>query len=839
LNLGFGLMPGLKTCTLSTLTMIITKKIAGAAILTLYLTAVGYIDLRAQQTDTQFVFKKGWAIGLNQSVKYPRYARTEFPTDSVVSRLIDDGSMRISKSMDFTSKMWAPIEADEKGVFKSEQFDYGILYLEFESPREQIMIFDGSGHGKVYINGVPREGDHFGFGITKHPVKIKKGVNTFYMTGGRNPEMRASLYTPPSPQLLVTDQVTLPDLVVEESGSKWAGIKIINATDRIVTGMRIESNVNGSEKVITDVAPLERLSSKLVPFRINELEGVSQKEVNVQLTLLSGSGKILSSATLTLKNLPFNAVHDRTFISAIDGSVQYYTVNPGNLRGDEAPALFFSAHGAGVEARNQAAVYTSKDWGHLIAATNRGSFGFAWEDWGRLDALEVLAIGKELFQPDPQKIFLTGHSMGGHASWYLGATYPDLWAAIGPSAGYAELHEWIEHTRKSNTAVQRMFGRAGNPQRTLLLQRNYRHFGVYVNHGDADQVVPVTHARQMKRLLAEFHPDFEYYEYSGGGHWYGNISADWPPLFEFFRNHQQSLPSEVRHLEFHTASPGVSASSNWVTIYQQTHPFQPSHINLQLGVDSSSILGLTENVAVLRLDFEKASVAFPLTIQIDGTRLPVEQEVSEVWMVRTSDGEWKLGAQPTLREKGPHRYGNFKDAFRHEVVFVYGTKGTQEENDWNFYKARYDAETFSYRGNGSIEVVSDRQFSPENYKDRGVIIYGNASTNSAWESLLGDSPVQVSNGEIRVGERIWTGDGWGCYFIRTRPDSDVASVGVVAGSGLRGFKSAHANQYFLAGTAFPDLTAFGADIWEKEYEAVVATGFFGNDWSVEKGEFEW
>lgn len=795
-----------------------------------------------QETDS-LVFKKGWTTtGFGPTVKYPRYARTEFPTDQVISLLMTNSSMvpqEMKRTSENNSISWEPISTDEKGFFNHDQLTSGGLFLEYYSSTKQVMIFDGLGHGKVYINGVPREGDHFGFGTTKHPVMLKKGLNTFYLTGGRNPKMKAALYAPKSPLMLSTDQLTLPDMVIEENGFKWAGIRIINATAKPANGYSIEAIVKGTENIRTAVPTIEKLSARSIPFQIPELQGVSQETVDVQVNLLSASGKLLNSVVLTLNNLPFDKQHDRTFISSIDGSVQYYAVKAGKVPEGTTPALFFSTHGAGVEARGQAGVYTPKDWGHLIAATNRGPFGFAWEDWGRLDALEVLEIGKELFQPNPQRIYLTGHSMGGHASWYLGATYPDYWAAIGPCAGYAELHDWIVHKRKVETAVQQMFQRASNPQRTLLMQRNYLHFGVYINHGDNDQVVPVTHARQMKRILADFHPDFAYYEYPGGGHWYGNISADWPPLFHFLKNHSIPKPAEVRNLEFYTASPGVSSSSNWVTIYQQKHPYQPSHVKLQLGIDSLSVSGGTENVKILKLDFDKAGLSFPLTIQIDENQLSIEREVSELWLVRKDMGGWELGSQPGPEEKGPHRYGNFKDAFRHQMVFVYGTQGSREENDWNFSKARFDAETFSYRGNGSIEIISDKQFSLEKYKDRGVILYGNANNNKAWKSLLSDSPVQVSNGEMKVGDRVWKGDGWACYFIQPRPDSDIASVGVVAGTGLKGFKLAHGNQYFLAGTAFPDLTVFGTGVFENEYEAVVATGFFGNDWSVEKGDFVW
>ncbi|MBD3629244.1 prolyl oligopeptidase family serine peptidase [Cyclobacterium sp.] len=792
----------------------------------------------AQSTSDQIIFKTGWVTTYGVPVKYPRYARSEFPADPVVARLLAGESIPAADKQ-HPEGSWEPITADENGRFKHEYLAAGGLYLEYESPSDQILIFDASGHGKAYINGAPREGDHFGFGITKHPVMIKKGLNTFYLTGGRNPEIKASLYTPESDLMLSADQLTLPDLVIEEKGFKWAGIKLTNATGKPARGYQIESIVNGSEKMISQVPDLEKLTSKLLPFRISELQGQTQKEVDLQVNLLAQSGKVISSLSLTLNNQSFNSQHDRTFISSMDGSVQYYSVSPGKVQEGKAPALFFSTHGAGVEARGQAAVYAPKDWGHLIAPTNRGPFGFAWEDWGRLDALEVLEIGKALFQPDPQKIYLTGHSMGGHASWYLGATYPDHWAAIGPCAGYAELHDWIEHSRKVSTEMERMFQRASNPQRILLLQRNYLHFGVYIHHGDADQVVPVTHARQMKKLLADFHPDFAYHEYPGGGHWFGNISADWPPLFDFLKNHERPKAAEIRQLEFSTASPGVSSSSNWLTIYQQIRPFQPSHVKLQIAEEASSLSGTTENVKVLQLDLKMAAVSFPFSLQIDETQLIVEQPVNDIVLVRNEDRNWAIGSLPGKNEKGPHRNGNFKDAFRNQVVFVYGTRGNKEEDGWNFHKARYDAETFGYRGNGSIEMISDQQFSPEKYQDRNVILYGNADTNSAWDALLGDSPVQVMNGQMTAGERIWRGDGWACLFIRPRPDSAIASVGVVAGTGLRGFKAALGNQYFLAGTAFPDLTVIGAEVFEKEYEAVAGAGFFGNDWSLELGEFVW
>ena len=62
---------------------------------------------------------------------------------------------------------------------------------------------------------------------------------------------------------------------------------------------------------------------------------------------------------------------------------------------------------------NQANSYRSKSWGYIVAPTNRRPFGFDWQSWGRLDALESLADAKLRYGIDPTRVYLTGHSMGG------------------------------------------------------------------------------------------------------------------------------------------------------------------------------------------------------------------------------------------------------------------------------------------------------------------------------------------------------------------------------------------------------------------------------------------
>ena len=89
--------------------------------------------------------------------------------------------------------------------------------------------------------------------------------------------------------------------------------------------------------------------------------------------------------------------------------------------------------------------------------------------------------------------------------------------------------------------VDRLLARATAPSDTLALVRNTSRLGVYVLHGDADDNVPVGQARQMRKVLGEFHPDFAYHEQPGAGHWWGPACVNWPPLFAFLE--ERTLPA--------------------------------------------------------------------------------------------------------------------------------------------------------------------------------------------------------------------------------------------------------------------------------------------------------
>jgi hypothetical protein len=392
-----------------------------------------------------------------------------------------------------------------------------------------------------------------------------------------------------------------------------------------------------------------------------------------------------------------------------------------------------------------------------------------------------------------------------------------------------------------------MLMRPNLPSNTFALAKNCAQQGVYILHGSDDDNVPVSEARQMAAELSKFHKDFIFHEQPGAGHWWdaspeaGVDCVDWPPLFDFFARHVRPEKERVRDIHFMTPCPGISASNNWLTIEAQIEPLKPSAADVHADPAGAKISGKTENISCLSFDVSILEPKSAVSIGLDDQLLesvPWPKDTERIWLSRKS-GKWEAVPKPPASVKGPHRSGLFKDAFKNRVLFVYGTKGTPEEKAWAFSKARYDAETFWYQGNGSVDVLPDTEFDPFREPDRNIVLYGNADMNTAWRPLLKESPVQIRKGEARIGTRTFKGENLACLFIRPRPGSDVASVGVVCGTGLPGARAANTVPYLYAGYNFPDILVFTPELLTKGSAGVEAAGFFGVDWSVVSGEFAW
>jgi poly(3-hydroxybutyrate) depolymerase len=781
----------------------------------------------------------------------------QLPTDPIQVLLANRGSNPLNikagdkvVTSDNQEATWQAVTLNADGglVREGRRSRAGYAYVVVHSTSERMMILNASGTTSAFWNGEPRGSDTYGDGIAHFPVRLRKGDNELVLRLSGRGAMKIRLYAPPSSVFFVEADMTVPHLVIGEPIDTWIGVVAVNATGQVMNGLTVTASGEALQSTETPVAMIPPLTIRKIGCRMVGPAPSSEEGVKVQIQLKGADLGSPATHELVVSARTRAQVLKQTFVSDIDGSVQYYALKQAVplSPNDGPPAIVLSCHGASVQANGQAEAHAQKSWLHVVAPTNRRPYGFDWEDFGRADALEVLEQAQATLRHDPERIYLTGHSMGGHGAWHIGSTYPDQFAAIGPSAGWIsyKLYGRSRETERESTPLDEILQRGSIAGDTLALSANLKQQGVYILHGADDDNVPASQAQLMAQTLDEFHHDWHYHEESGKNHWWSNDLADggaacldWPEMYDLFARHALPPSAAIREIEFVTANPGVSSTCHWLSIDAQTHHHKLSRAKILAYSNQRRFTGTTENVRVLRLETTHLRSDGPIQVQLDGQLLndiarPKDNE--PLWLSKMND-QWSVIAQPSATFKGAHRYGAMKSELKHRFLFVYGTAGSDETDQWVFAKARLDYETFWYRGNASVEFMPDTHFDVAATKDRTVVLYGNADNNSAWNSLLADSPIQVRDGLVTAGKQEFKGADLGAMFIRPRPNSDVASVIAISSTGDVGMRTSHPISLFVPFVRYPDLLVFQAA--ENSGQPIVhLAGYFGYDWSLNDAE---
>lgn len=752
-------------------------------------------------------------------------------------------------------RTWEVLEAGDDGWLRGRALRGGWAHGTLEVPSAGSWRLSLNGPSMALVDGEPRYGDVYQLGITAVPLHLEAGPLELWLRGGRG-AARVALEPAPAPVYFEALDPTLPDVVREEvGGTALLNLAVIvsNATPGWVRGWRVRTSAPGQPPTDGRLPDLGPESLRKVGLRVAVFARPEGETLPVTLELFDPEGTLVHSHRVELAVRGLHERHRRTFVSKIDRSVQYYAVTPPPAPAEEPAGLVLSLHGASVEASSQAAAYAPKEDLFVVAPTNRRPYGFDWEDQGRRDAIEVLEHARRHYGTDPARTYLTGHSMGGHGTWQLGVHFPGRFAVVAPSAGwrdfwsYGGAAEWPEED-----PLARLLLRSTNASRTLWLEQNLLHAGVYVLHGDADDNVPVGQARTMRERLAAFHPDFAYFEQPGAGHWWGNPCVDWPPLFDFIEHHRLPSPEDVLEVEFRTISPTINDRCHWLRVLAQERWRETSRARARIAPAERRVEIDTENVTVLALDLRPFVAAErdggpllasgePLTLVEGESTLEVPWPEGGLLHLARHPGASFAPAPP--RDpwyKGAHRAGPFKEAFDGEMVLVFGTAGTPEEQAWSYARARLDHETWRYRGNGQVDLVPDTEFVTWPVRERNVILYGNQDTNLAFPAVLGDQGAfHLGRGRLSIGD-VYTAEGDDLALLACYPrrDTDTALVAVVGGTGLPGLRLTEALPYFVSGVGYPDWTVLGTEFLDQGLAGVRATGWFRDDWSPLEGA-EW
>ncbi|NLE34306.1 MAG: prolyl oligopeptidase family serine peptidase [Bacteroidales bacterium] len=438
---------------------------------------------------------------------------------------------------------------------------------------------------------------------------------------------------------------------------------------------------------------------------------------------------------------------DLSFFSAVDDTDQPYAVYiPENFDESKAYPLVVFLHGAWSNHRlgmrrlfgvgnsqgydfikpgnipYETDVEASRYWppfrpvGYIAAAPlARGTAGY--QGVPEQDVYDMIDDLKSRFLIDEDRLYLTGLSMGGGGTLWLGLTRPDIWAAIAPVC-------------------------PAPPDGSAELAGNACNLPVHLFIGDKDFLYGT--AIEWKAKLEATAQRLDYVEYPGVGH----NSWEWAYkdgfIFDWFSQFRRDLfPEKVSF----TTKWFRYNKAYWVT-FDDLVPGEMATIdakftgNNRIEVQTSGLGAFTLNLA----GHPMFDVAKKVSLIVDGQSFSV-RSADAVSFTRTKGSWTNRKFTPGLTAKQPGGEGPISAAVDGSHIYVYGTGGDPSPEELAARRAQAAAAADWMGRGGRImvfpRVISDQQVRQSDYVTSNLVLFGTRETNAIIEKFADRLPLHL------------------------------------------------------------------------------------------------
>jgi poly(3-hydroxybutyrate) depolymerase len=413
-----------------------------------------------------------------------------------------------------------------------------------------------------------------------------------------------------------------------------------------------------------------------------------------------------------------------TIFSEVDDTDQPYAIYlPRDFSAKKKYPLVISLHGAGSNHRlnlrrvfgrsNQGeendveATRTFPAWDDVdfIVASPlaRGTMGY--QGVAEKDVYDVLADVKSRFPIDDDRVYLTGLSMGGGGTLWLGLSRPDIWAAIAPVC-------------------------PAPPSDTGDLAINALNIPIHFFQGGDDPVVKPEGTREWVRKLKEFGTAVEYTEYPGVQHNSWEAAYRDGAIFKWFGKFRRNrFPDRVRF----AASRYKYDRAYWVVLDRLTTG-TPAAIDAEF-IAPNALVVTTSGLEAFTLDLKnhpKFKAGRPFTVQVDGASF--NGTAAEALSFFKRNGAWTAGkAALETGAKSKGLEGPLGEALAGRHIYVYGTAGNPSPDELRARRetAAKAADWSSGRGRLMVfpRTVADKDVRPSDLESSNLILFGTKETN--------------------------------------------------------------------------------------------------------------
>jgi pimeloyl-ACP methyl ester carboxylesterase len=444
-----------------------------------------------------------------------------------------------------------------------------------------------------------------------------------------------------------------------------------------------------------------------------------------------------------------------------------------------------------------------KNVDYIVAAPfARGTAGY--QGIPEQDIYDMLADIKSRFSIDEDRMYLTGLSMGGGGTIWVGLTRPDLWAAIAPVC-------------------------PAPPEDASPLAGNALNIPVHLFVGDRDGLMAI--ADQWKASFEANNVDVKYIIYPGIAHNSWEYAYKDGFIFEWFSQFRRDMfPAEVKF----TTRAFKYDRAYWVKLDNLTPGIEAS-IDAkftgrnQLEITTSNLLAFTLNLEG-HPQFDATS---KININIDGKSISVKSP-DAVSFSKDNDTWKNKKFSPGRFSKQSGAEGPLSEAINSNHIYVYGTKGdpSREEMQARQAIAANAADWAFDRGfAGRVMIfprsVPDNGVRQSDLETSNLVLFGTAETNSLIAKYADRLPIRLNEdaegyGLVYIypmnGHYVLINSGLPWWTPPASEERQQGGISMLAGRGS-------------SLNAFPDFILF-----KDTPDNVISQGYFDNNWEIPESE---
>ncbi|CAG8432933.1 6079_t:CDS:10 [Diversispora eburnea] len=669
--------------------------------------------------------------------------------------------------------------------------------------------------GDFYVNNRRLFGDWYDYKKSWHVLHLQPGnhvinvrlVNEIRIFGDKIPpdfkfqcQIR-KLNEKEKVMMILSQTIIVPNLVNGHLAGRFISIGILNTLEKewitISKVIVVNSNVKMTTSIVDTntnvgsisgvrIAPSQHRNIKIL-LNINSSVIIGNPvSFRLQFTVISKSKKqttywIMTTDLITIHHKSFGEFYKFTF-EDFDGTVQYAMALPPieSCHPEKCPILV-ALHGSGVEVESEfwTSAFKRQQNAWIIFPTGRTLWGYDWHGPSLKNiqkAIEYFVtympgvpVNKKLeILPNPDKLFISGHSNGGQGAWFFMSHFPESIIAGMPAAGFSKIQKYVP----------------------------------YYCWNSESHIDPILKGI-LESSIAEFNNDL----YSSNlipekGHWFENIMND--ELMQAFLNkylsishkNETSLTSKYpKNFTIVLNNPASFGGKNGIFVEQLKIPFRLGKLKIVIDDTEFNFKNL-----LLNGYFKKSSK-------------------KNSWKF-SKDNKW------IQKEKNPSTYGPAHQILESKqiIIIVIGTRnvsGVKSKTNKFLEIAQEIAHSWYLYGGGDSEIVYDHELvdkiknnGPINKYKGNLILLGSTYENFVTRLLL-----KHNKSEVKFYKN-------GSFSLKHVKFSDPE----IAGTDEKGLDQVTRLFPKRTGVPIPDWIITGPETSWKGVGGLLGAGFWDNKW---------